>query len=138
METTLNTAKALADLNRLRVVSVLMEHEELCVCQITALLDLATPTVSRHMNVLYTARLVQSRKAGRWVYFRLSDSFPPVLRQWLAEALATSAGAAADRASVQQILACDRGELCRCQRVRRRDSSPDPAGAIEQRRSVKR
>ncbi len=131
METTLNTAKALAELNRLRVLSVLMEHEELCVCQITALLDLATPTVSRHMNVLYTARLVQSRKAGRWVYFRLSDSFPPVLRQWLAEALATSAGAAADRANVEQILACDRGELCRCQRVRRRESSPDPAGAIE-------
>lgn len=131
METTLNTAKALAELNRLRVLSVLMEHEELCVCQITALLDLATPTVSRHMNVLYTARLVQSRKAGRWVYFRLTDSFPPVLRQWLAESFAQSAEAAADRANVRQILACDRGELCRCQRVRRRESSPAAAGAGE-------
>lgn len=129
METTLNTAKALAELNRLRVLSALMEHEELCVCQITALLDLATATVSRHMSVLHGARLVQSRKAGRWVYFRLSDSFPPVLRQWLAESLAPSPDAAADRASVQQILACDRGELCRCQRVRRRDSSPDPVSA---------
>ena len=138
METTLSTVKAVAELNRLRVLSVLMEHEELCVCQITALLDLATPTVSRHMNMLYTARLVQSRKAGRWVYFRLSDSFPPVLRQWLEESLASSAEAAADRANVQQILACDRGELCRCQRVRRRDANPDPADAGEQRRSVKR
>jgi len=44
--------KALSDGNRLRVVVSLMEHEELCVCQITEMLKLATATVSRHMSVL--------------------------------------------------------------------------------------
>ncbi|MBN1151901.1 MAG: winged helix-turn-helix transcriptional regulator, partial [Dehalococcoidia bacterium] len=61
MKQTLSIAKAIADSNRMRVLAVLMAHDELCVCQITALLELATATVSRHMSILYGARLVQSR-----------------------------------------------------------------------------
>ena len=55
MEQVLGTTKALADGNRLRVVMALTDQEELCVCQITELLNLAMPTVSRHMSVLQKA-----------------------------------------------------------------------------------
>jgi len=118
MNETLGMAKALADSNRMRVLAVLMAHEELCVCQITALLELATATVSRHMSILHGAHLVQSRKKGRWVYYRLSDAFPPLLRQWLEDSLRGSVQVDADRAAVVQVLACDPNELCRCQRTR--------------------
>jgi ArsR family transcriptional regulator, arsenate/arsenite/antimonite-responsive transcriptional repressor len=118
MQDTLIIAKALADSNRMRVLAVLMGHEELCVCQITALLNLATATVSRHMSVLHGAGLVQSRKQGRWVYYRLSDTFPALLREWLEYSLRGSAQVDADRAAVAQVLACDPNELCRCQRPR--------------------
>jgi len=64
--------KALADENRLRIV-VALEGRELCLCQIVELLGLATSTVSRHMSILQQARLVNSRKQGRWSYFRLTD-----------------------------------------------------------------
>ena len=123
MNETLSMAKALADFNRMRVLAVLMAHDELCVCQITALLELATPTVSRHMSILHGARLVQSRKDGRWVYYRLSDTFPVLLREWLEDSLDRSAQVDADRAAVVQVLACDPGELCRCQRTQRRGAS---------------
>jgi len=112
--------KALADGNRLRVIVALMDHEELCVCQITELLQLATATVSRHMSVLQKADLVQSRKKGRWVYYRLAEEFPDLLRQWLTRELAESARIAQDRKDMATILSHDPEELCRMQKERSR------------------
>lgn len=118
MHDTVSITRALSDPNRLRVVAALMQHDELCVCQVTELLGLSTPTVSRHMSILHGARLVESRKSGRWVYYRLSATFPPLLRQWLTESLCGSQQLEADRATVAGVLECDAGELCRCQRAR--------------------
>jgi len=116
METALTMAKGLADGNRLRVVAALMERDELCVCQLTEMLGLAGPTVSRHMSILQAARLVQSRKQGRWVFYRLSGEFPEPLRAWLRESLAVSLEVLADRDNLKSILACDPDDLCRRQR----------------------
>ncbi|MDZ7696203.1 MAG: metalloregulator ArsR/SmtB family transcription factor [Deltaproteobacteria bacterium] len=118
MEETLRITKALADGNRLRAVMSLVNHDELCVCQITELLNLATATVSRHMSVLQGGRLVASRKKGRWVYYSLSETFPKDLLVWLKEALADSGVLAADREKLKEILALDPDELCRNQRKR--------------------
>ncbi len=71
MRDTLDVLKALADENRLRALSAL-RGGELCVCQIIALLELAPSTVSKHLSVLRAARLVDSRKEGRWMHYRLS------------------------------------------------------------------
>lgn len=108
--------KGLADGNRLRIVAALMEHEELCVCQLTEMLGLAGATVSRHMSILQAARLVRNRKEGRWVFYRLSGEFPDRLREWLRESLADSAEVRADRDNLRTILVCDPEELCRRQR----------------------
>ncbi len=123
MQETVGIAKALADSNRMRVLAALMGCEEMCVCQITELLGLATATVSRHMSILHAARLVESRKQGRWVYYRLSQTFPPLLREWLGESLALSEQAHADRVTVAGVMSCDPGELCRCQRTQRRGAA---------------
>ena len=124
MDDTLATTRALADSNRLRVVAVLMEHEELCVCQITALLGLATATVSRHMAILHDARLLQSRKTGRWVFYRLSDAVSPALRLWLKDSLSHSEGVETDRVTVKRILSCDPRTLCTCFKPRERPGYP--------------
>lgn len=120
MEKTLNIAKALADGNRMRVIVALMENNELCVCQITEMLRLAIATVSRHMSVLQNARLVQSRKEGRWVFYRLVDSFPGLLRQWLMESLANAPEIKADRQNLMTILSTEPDELCRKQKERKK------------------
>lgn len=119
MEAALNIAKALADGNRMRVVIALMEHDELCVCQITEMLGLATATVSRHMSVLQNARLVESRKENRWVFYRLVNTFPALLGQWLKEWSGSSREITADRQNLLTILASQPDDLCRRQKERK-------------------
>lgn len=64
--------RAVADPNRIRILKMLTGGE-LCVCQVTAVLDLAPATVSKHLSLLRTAGLVRQRKEGRWVYYRLAE-----------------------------------------------------------------
>ncbi|MBN2023697.1 MAG: winged helix-turn-helix transcriptional regulator, partial [Pirellulales bacterium] len=77
MQNLMAVVKALADENRVRVLMVL-GPKELCVCQIVALLGLAPSTVSKHMSILKQARLVKSRKEGRWMYYRATGEDSPV------------------------------------------------------------
>ncbi|MGA9236606.1 MAG: metalloregulator ArsR/SmtB family transcription factor, partial [Desulfobacterales bacterium] len=65
------TTKALADATRIRILGAL-QGRELCVCQLIELLGLAPSTVSKHLSILRNARLIDSRKEGRWMYYRLS------------------------------------------------------------------
>jgi ArsR family transcriptional regulator, arsenate/arsenite/antimonite-responsive transcriptional repressor len=119
MQTALDTTKALADGNRMRVIVALFEHEELCVCQITELLLISMATVSRHMSILYKARLVQSRKDGRWVYYRLAQTFPAQVCDWLKGAIKDSAEIEADRQKLAEILSCDTADLCQRQKQKK-------------------
>jgi len=65
-------ARAVADPTRIRILKML-EGGELCVCQITTVLDLAPATVSKHLAVLKIAGLLQHRRDGKWVYYRLAE-----------------------------------------------------------------
>jgi len=120
MERVIAVTRALADSKCLRALAVLFDHDGLCACHIIALLDLAPATVSRHMALLVDAGLVSSWEKGRWVYYRLSDSLSPLMKQWLVQSWSRSTQAAVDRAVLEQILACDRTELCACWRAGRR------------------
>ena len=60
--------KALADDSRSRVL-LLLEAGPLCLCQLTEILELAPSTLSRHLQILAEAGLVQGRKQGRWRYY---------------------------------------------------------------------
>lgn len=72
LETFETVAKAVADPSRVRIMK-LLEGGELCVCQITAVMDLAPATISKHLAALKTAGLLQQRRDGKWVYYRLAD-----------------------------------------------------------------
>src|SRR5512147_1770842 len=76
MRDLMQMTKALADENRLRVLLAL-RGGELCACQITELFGLAPSTMSKHLSILYQAGLVDSRKEGRWIYFRLPEGEAP-------------------------------------------------------------
>lgn len=64
--------KALADVNRLKILKLLKEGE-LCACEITVALSNSQSTVSHHLSVLKNAGLIKERKEGKWSYFRLSE-----------------------------------------------------------------
>ncbi len=111
-------SRALADLTRLRVLHALGKGE-LCVCQITELAGLAPSTVSRHMSVLQGAGLVESRKDGRWVYYRLPEQPEPQAAgalSWALEAFGTTEQARRDERQLKKIMRCDPEKLCRRQR----------------------
>jgi len=68
-------ASALSEPHRLKLLGML-QAGELCLCDLTAGLDLAPSTVSNHMAILKRAGLVETRKDGRWMHFRLAESDP--------------------------------------------------------------
>lgn len=109
---TLGITKALANPARLRVLAAL-EKGECCVCQLTAVLDLAPSTVSAHLSELRRAGFLLDRKDGKIVFYRLSDR--PELKAWLK---ATFAGVrddervAADRAFLERVKAIDVETFC--------------------------
>lgn len=70
MKNLVNIANALSDLNRVRALLAL-RNGELCVCRIIELLNLAPSTVSKHMQILKQAGLVESRKEERWIYYNI-------------------------------------------------------------------
>jgi ArsR family transcriptional regulator len=64
--------KALSDETRLRIIK-LLEQGELCVCDITAALDMVQPKVSFHLSALKEAGLIKDRKQGKWIHYSLNE-----------------------------------------------------------------
>jgi DNA-binding transcriptional ArsR family regulator len=113
----INITKALSDENRVRALMMLREGE-LCVCQLIEMLGLAPSTVSKHMSILRQARLVQARKEGKWMYYRLPDGDAPrgVLEavQWMRNAIVDDKQIVADGKQVKHISKLDKEKLCAC------------------------
>ena len=78
LKQTTKIAKALADENRIRILCLLKNKKDLCVCEITDIIGLAQPTISSHLKILENASLIESFKDGLWVNYNISsflDSF---------------------------------------------------------------
>lgn len=73
MNELLTVFKALSDETRLRILK-LLEHGELCVCEIVAAFGVGQPRVSFHLAALRTAGLVKDRKEGKWMHYSIDDS----------------------------------------------------------------
>ncbi len=72
MKEFIRVMKALSDPNRVKIVKML-QHKSLCVCEIQATLQLAQPTVSKHLKILEDAGLVDCQKSGLWVNYQLTN-----------------------------------------------------------------
>jgi DNA-binding transcriptional ArsR family regulator len=114
----MSITKALADEKRVRTLLVL-RHGELCVCQITELFGLAPSTISKHLSILHQAGLVESRKEGRWIYYRLpGNGAGPAIHEairWLERSVADDPRIVEDGQRLKKILRMDPVELCKRQ-----------------------
>lgn len=72
MKIFIDVCKALSDPNRVKIIKML-QHKVMCVCEITRALELAQPTVSKHLKVLESAGLVTASRDEKWVNYALSD-----------------------------------------------------------------
>jgi DNA-binding transcriptional ArsR family regulator len=113
LDSAVEISRALANPARLRIVAMLGDGE-LCVCQITEVLELAQSTVSGHLRELRRAGLVSERKDGRWVYFGLATD--DEARRWLDAALASARSdrrLEEDAVKVEEIRRLPLEDLCR-------------------------
>jgi ArsR family transcriptional regulator len=74
--TPLQLFKHLSEETRLSITLLLRAKSELCVCELTAVLDRPQPKVSRHLAMLREGGLLQDRREGKWIYYRLSPHMP--------------------------------------------------------------
>lgn len=121
MRATLRVTKALADLQRVRIL-MMLQPGELCVCQIVEVLALAPSTVSKHLSILSSAALVEMRKEGRWAYYRLpagtNGAHIRPLMKWLGNTLKNDGTIEQDAGKLKHVVSCEPGNLCRRQRKR--------------------
>jgi len=114
----LNMTKALSDESRVRVL-MMLAGGELCVCQIIEMLGLAPSTASKHMSILRQAGLVETRKEGRWIYYRLADGKTPKsseLLGWLERHLKNDKRILDDAVQLERMQKMSKDQLCQCYR----------------------
>ena len=108
--------KAFADSNRVRVLSAL-RGGELCVCELADALTLTQSTLSTHLQVLRESGLVESRRQGKWMYYRMAPGFAKFTEgvfQFFAEDLDGDAQIKTDGKRIRKRLAeRENGECCR-------------------------
>ena len=119
MRELLSITRALSDESRVRAL-LSVKDGELCLCQIIEVLGLSPATVSKHMNVLHQAGLVQRRKQGKWHYYRLAgaEASPPTKRalDWIVDGLRDDALVKRDSRKIRQVRRQDLKELSACYR----------------------
>jgi ArsR family transcriptional regulator, arsenate/arsenite/antimonite-responsive transcriptional repressor len=124
----LTITNALADESRLRLLLCLSDRE-LCVCKLVELIGLADSTVSKHMSILRQAGLVESRKKGRWVYYRLAnEEVSPLARkaiEFAREQLRGDKVVSSDAARIIEILSKDDGTACQQDAIPCSTNKPD-------------
>ena len=89
--------KCLSEETRLSIMLLLLQEGELCVCEMTAVLEVSQPKVSRHLAELRRCGLLQDRRDGQWVHYRLSAELP----DWALDCL--EAGAQGRRAELEAL-----------------------------------
>ncbi|WP_148254304.1 metalloregulator ArsR/SmtB family transcription factor [Aidingimonas lacisalsi] len=106
--------KCLSDDTRQAIMLLVHTEGELCVCELTHALELSQPKVSRHLAQLRRCGLLQDRREGQWVYYRLMPGMP----EWALDILASTArGADSVISSLQRRLAMmgqrpERRQIC--------------------------
>jgi len=113
MDELLKILKALSDKNRLRIVKMLQQRS-CCVCEVTAVLEIATSTVSSHLSILKAAGIIEDVKDGKWVDYYLNtrtnniflSGMLPLLTFWLNNDVQVLA-------DLKKLTTTDRLELCK-------------------------
>lgn len=107
MKPAIKKLKALADPTRLRIVAVLLQSE-VCVCELTAVLEMEQSRISHQLRILRDADIVVDRRDRRWMVYSIPKRSRPALKllldNFLKEELAASDEIAADLARLDPCL----------------------------------
>ena len=115
MKATAQIFKALGDETRLRIMGLLISGQELCVCDIMAALGLPQSTASRHLSYLRNAGLVDDRRHGVWIYYKINRErleHASIIFHLLAAIFGGLDQTAKDRRSLKEYLATKKTDRC--------------------------
>jgi ArsR family transcriptional regulator len=116
MKSTAQIFKALGDETRLRIMALLVNNQELCVCDIMAALDLPQSTVSRHLSYLRNTGLIDDRRQGIWMYYQVNRErlkFAASIFDLLAKMLIQLDQTALDKRNLKKHLTAKEQNSCR-------------------------
>jgi ArsR family transcriptional regulator, arsenate/arsenite/antimonite-responsive transcriptional repressor len=65
--------KAIADKKRLRIMNILTEKGEICVCDLAPLMDMTQSKLSYHLKILLDAEIITKRTEGTWSFYKLNQ-----------------------------------------------------------------
>ena len=85
MENLVMLAKIFSDINRVKIIALVLRDEEVCVCEICDTLELSQPLVSRHLKQIKQADILEARQEGKWVIYSLSKTPSPFLVTFLTQ-----------------------------------------------------
>ena len=71
-----NLTRSTAHSVRLRILVLLTDEIERCVCDLASALDLPQPKISRHLAILRETGVLFDRRAGQWICYRLHPDIP--------------------------------------------------------------
>ena len=75
--------QSLADPTRLRLLNLLTQTDEICVCEFVDALEIPQYNISRHLHLLASAGWLADRRLGKWIYYRIADKLKPYQRSVL-------------------------------------------------------
>ena len=68
---------------RLQILYLLFEENELCVCDLSDILDMKAPAVSQHLRKMKDAAIIDNRKDGQTIYYKIIDQYLELLEPYL-------------------------------------------------------
>ncbi|MCH7394168.1 metalloregulator ArsR/SmtB family transcription factor [Acinetobacter dispersus] len=68
--------KCLSDPTRLDILKLVIDRQNICVCELTEQLELSQPKISRHLALLRNLSILLDERKGQWVYYSLNPDLP--------------------------------------------------------------
>ena len=90
MRELIQVLKAVADKNRIRIIKML-EKKKMCVCELSAVLEITQPSVSKHLSILNNAGILKDERNGQWIDYSINNEtinqYAPaiknIIKEWL-------------------------------------------------------
>lgn len=104
--------KAMSDEKRIRILYLLNERKNLCVCEIREIIGLSQPTISSHLKILENNELIVFRKEGKWVNYEINPYLDAGIKKIVVSILSMireDSGIKKDKNRVNRV---DRKKLC--------------------------
>jgi ArsR family transcriptional regulator len=103
----------LSDETRLRCLVLLQKEGELCVCEISQIIESMQPKISRHLALMRNSGLVSDERRGQWVYYSLNSSLPDWAKKIIESATANLMKEEPHNSDIKKMCSLKKENMCK-------------------------